>query len=84
MTDALETVTDDWFADFPESARTVATILALRGPTSPSTIAERTHLSYRTVRRRCRQLESVGLVASSVDPTDSRYKLYEISDTRHD
>jgi len=79
MTDALATVTDERFAELPESARTVATILALEGSISPSTIAERTRLSERTIHRRLRQLERIGLVRRWVDSADARRVHYDIA-----
>lgn len=78
--DALALVEDDRLQELPESARTTVVLLALDGPLSPSALARRTGMSYRTVLRRLGQLERSGVVRATVDPADTRRRLYDISD----
>lgn len=78
--DALAVHTDERLEDLPGSAREVATLIALDGPTTPSAIATELGYSYRLVCYRLAELRRRGLVERRVDPTDTRRVLYDIPD----
>lgn len=64
--------------DVAPSARWIVDVLDREGPHTPTELAERTGLSYRTVVRWCQDLEERGVLAGRYRHADRRCREYAV------